>query len=57
VVLKVVSSANASGSFFVHRIETNGTVPAIVNGDAYLYVQNATGDEFYGSPLAIRQLK
>lgn len=57
--VKVVNSAgaNAAGSFFVHRIETNGTVPAIVNGDAYLYVQNATGDEFYGSPLAIRQLK
>lgn len=57
--VKVVNSAgaNATGSFFVHRIETTGTVPAIVNGDAYLYVQNATGDEFYGSPLAIRQLK
>lgn len=57
--VKVVNSAgaNATGSFFVHRVETNGTVPAIVDGDAYLYVQNATGDEFYGSPLAIRQLK
>lgn len=57
--VKVVNSAgaNATGSFFVHRVETNGTVPAIVDGDASLYVQNATGDEFYGSPLAIRQLK
>ncbi len=50
------TAANTAGSFRVHKVGSTGTVPAVVDGSASVYVQNAKGDEIYGSPVALRQL-
>ncbi len=50
------TAANTAGSFQVHKVGTTGTVPDVAIGTAYIYVQNAKGDQFAGSPVALTQL-
>jgi hypothetical protein len=52
--VKAVSSA--PGSLQAHKIETDGTVPAIVADIAYIYVENAKGNGISASPFTLRQL-
>ena len=50
------TAVNTAGSFHVHKVGTTGTVPAIVDGAATIYVQNALGDQVSGTPVALQQL-
>lgn len=44
------------GSLISLKVETDGTVPAVVADTAYIYVENAKANEMYGSFVALRQL-
>ena len=54
-----VTAANTSGSFYVHKVTTSGTVPNVVNNGNSILVNNAKGDEIYNpssGTFGIRQL-
>ncbi len=42
---QMASSANTSGSFYVFKITTDGTVPCVVNNDNTIYVETGKGNE------------
>lgn len=51
-----LTAANTAGSYRVHKVSTTGTVPALVCGTPYIYVQTAKGIQLSGSPTAVTQL-
>jgi len=59
ITVVTVTAANTAGSFYIHSVDTDGTVPnfLLYNETSY-FVQVAKGNEIYQSPngLAILQL-
>lgn len=59
VSTQTASSAGNSGSFYVFKITTDGTVPCVVNNDNTIYVETGKGNEIYSTTsntTALRQL-
>jgi hypothetical protein len=56
---QTASSANTSGSFYVFKITTDGTVPCVVNDDNTIYVETGKGNEIFSTSsntTSLRQL-
>ncbi len=56
---QTASSANTSGSFYVFKITTDGTVPCVVNNDNTIYVETGKGNEIFSTDsnsVGLRQL-
>lgn len=59
VSVLAATAANSHGSYFVHKVTTDGAVPCVVNNDNTIYVETAKGNEIYNTDdgsLGVRQL-